>query len=477
MNEEFNNEFENELDENAGSAFDGEYNSYDSGHLAPSYQPLRGSKKTAIAATSLTLAGLIGVGLATSAVVKRHKKPVIEPEPIVQETELVTEPEIDHGNLILWEDFDIDNADEVRKRAQAIYDISEKKYSVDEIVNMIYYFNEKHEKIVFKNGASKEEKFKYLQNLAIHLSSLLSNNLQDDLDRMYSLLDKENMEDDVLANEDSEIYAYMFMAGNKRLEAETMTGEKVDIDIDDKGAKGYAIALALEVEAQLDAIKNGNVEVFKNNAESFYKIVEEINNLKNTSDGYMVLMIDDYKAKYPLYGDSFTKEQKEVLMNTTQNNYLNSLGFEASKKTGASYDANKGNHAVTTPVTERAVVTDRVNANKRETTTRKFETPAVIDEGGKKVTTSRQVIVSPGTTKVETTTFIASTTKPITTETTIIEKGGEVVSESYVDQDAIDAERYATEPSTEIDEQNSTTKYVDADSTTFVIEEGGIRLS
>ena len=470
----------NEEYENSEYVLDGDYDTKDDNeHIASGYQPLKNTKKTAVATTCLTLAGLLAAGLIGAHAIKKLKKPVEIPEASsITETEPETEVQMDHGNLILWEDFDIENKDEVRKRAQAIYDISEKKYSVDEIVNMIYYFNGKSEYIVFPNGNSEDAKFKYLQNLGIHISDLLDDNLQDDLDRMYSLLDKEKEEDDVLANDDYEIYAYMFMASDKTLVAESMSGEQVEFTA--KGPKTYAIELALEVEKQLDAIRDGNVESFDSNAQGFYTISSEITKLKDAPDGYMVIMIDDYKTKLSLYpGDAFTKEQKSFFEDTKQDNYLNSLGFDASKKTGASYDANKGNKATTTPVTERRVEADKAKAENRPEakTTVKLKEPVVLEQGGKKVTTSKQTIVTPGTTKVEVFTFVASTTKPVTTETTIIEKGGEVVSERYVDSDAKDAEKYATEvvtePTTQIDEQN-TTKYVDSESTTvIVLDEGG----
>ena len=451
-------------------------------HHESGYQPLKNAKKTAIATTCLTLAGLIAAGFVGAYALKKLRKPV-NPEPIttLTETEPETEVEIDHGNLILWEDFDINNKDEVRQRAQAIYDISEKKYSVDEIVNIIYYFNEKYDNITFKSDASSEDKFKYLQNLAIHLSDLLDDNLKDDLDRMYSLLDKDNGEDTVLSKDDHEIYAYMFMPSNTKVVTETMTGEKVEFNLGNKGDKDIAIALALEVEKQLDAIKDGNTSSFSNNAKNFFVIVEQIGNLKDTPDGYMVLMIDDYKTKYPLYGNNFTKEQQEVLNETTQNNYLNTIGFAAAKATGASFDARKHKGQEITPQTEKYVAADKKKAEEGQTTVT-FSEKKVIEQGGKKVeTSSKQTIVTPGTTKVETFTFLASTTKSDTTFTTIYEPGGLLVSESevYVDADAKDAEKYATEvveeSTTKFDEQNiTTTKFVDSETTTLIVlDEGG----
>ena len=65
---------------------------------------------------------------------------------------------------------------------------------------------------------------------------------------MYSLLDKDNGEDTVLSKDDHEIYAYMFMPSNTKVVTETMTGEKVEFNLGNKGDKDIAIALALEVE-------------------------------------------------------------------------------------------------------------------------------------------------------------------------------------------------------------------------------------
>ena len=64
------------------------------------------------------------------------------------ETTTITETQTNSStdefkSLYLSEDFNIDDENAILERANAIYDLSDKKISVEEIVNMIYLINDK----------------------------------------------------------------------------------------------------------------------------------------------------------------------------------------------------------------------------------------------------------------------------------------------------------------------------------------------
>ena len=81
------------------------------------------------------------------------------------ETTTITETQTNSStdefkSLYLSEDFNIDDENAILERANAIYDLSDKKISVEEIVNMIYLINDKAEHISFSsnNDTKKYEK-------------------------------------------------------------------------------------------------------------------------------------------------------------------------------------------------------------------------------------------------------------------------------------------------------------------------------
>ena len=92
-------------------------------------------KRNAIIAALVAGATLLtgSIGIATHA--NKNKKPVVDETT----TEITTNAE--DVNLYLSADFDINNADQVKKRAEEIYAISDKSVTVNEIINLIYYFN------------------------------------------------------------------------------------------------------------------------------------------------------------------------------------------------------------------------------------------------------------------------------------------------------------------------------------------------
>ena len=236
----------------------------------------------------------------------------------------------------------------------------------------------------------------------------------------------------------------------------------------DPEAKALAKKLASEVDKQLVDIKNNNSLNYGANADSYYLIVKEIKGSKTLKDGSMVLLITDLKTKAPLYGDYLTKEELTEINKNDQNNYINTIGFEAAKKNGAYKEAAGAEQKTTTPTTEKYVEKDKVEADKKvPSTTQKLEKPVEVDKGGKPVGTSKAPVTTkkPTTTKVEKSTFKATLPQGVTEGTvTEIITGGTVIGESYVDSDKDLANNM---------EEGVTEVYIDEEST-YVVEQGGV---
>ena len=339
------------------------------------------------------------------------------------------------SGLILTDNFDINNKEQVKQRAEDIYKISDKSVSVNDIIDLIYFFNGKYELLSFKDVTDKEKKFKLIQDLDNKLAKLLSMNLSDDERALIAIVGEGEIE----LKEDSEIYAYMFMSGQT---------EKQKTD------KDAAIKLAMIINTQLNDIEQGNEENFETNKEMFYDMIVNINNSDTLSDHAIVLLVYEKGAKRTVF-TGFTKEQIEELNKNTHNPALNRICFAAVKEVDAYMEASNGGKVTTRKTGESYVASDKKDAEKYINTDKNDSTTKIVDKGGKPVTTSKQVIVKPGTTKVEEHTFIV---KPeVTTgKYTEVITGGEVVEEFY-EEDAKDAD-----------------KYVDADvQTTIILEQGG----
>lgn len=322
---------------------------------------------------------------------------------------------VDYGSqygLELTSDFDINDSNAVRQRAKAIYELSDKKYTIEDIMNMIYLVNSATGKIKL-DSMNEEEKFEYLQKLAVGLYDVLATNVVDFSKGLTSLNNDISFD---LKSTDA-IYSYMFIASGKG---------KVD-----------AINLAIVVNKQINNIKNADKSELTNNADDFYAQSKLIyNNKSGYPDGVVVALIDDIKSKIPVMG--LSKEKAADLSKEYQNVDINKIWFDVANKVGAYKEADADCETKVKHTTnhEKYDSKDSSQAESIGNKSTKNNTTKKIETGGKPVRTE----VVPRTTKQTTTRVVTSefvvpvkTTKPTTT---IVDQGGKVVEEKYEDADA-----------------------------------------
>ena len=320
---------------------------------------------------------------------------------------------VDYGSqygLELTSDFDINDSNAVRQRAKAIYELSDKKYTIEDIMNMIYLVNSATDKIKL-DSMNEEEKFEYLQKLAVGLYDVLATNVVDFSKGLTSL----DISFDLKSTD--AIYSYMFIASGKG---------KVD-----------AINLAIVVNKQINNIKNADKSELTNNADDFYAQSKLIyNNKSGYPDGVVVALIDDIKSKIPVMG--LSKEKAADLSKEYQNVDINKIWFDVANKVGAYKEADADCETKVKHTTnhEKYDSKDSSQAESIGNKSTKNNTTKKIETGGKPVRTE----VVPKTTKQTTTRVVTSefvvpvkTTKPTTT---IVDQGGKVVEEKYEDADA-----------------------------------------
>lgn len=322
---------------------------------------------------------------------------------------------VDYGSqygLELTSDFDINDSNAVRQRAKAIYELSDKKYTIEDIMNMIYLVNSATGKIKL-DSMNEEEKFEYLQKLAVGLYDVLATNVVDFSKGLTSLNNDISFD---LKSTDA-IYSYMFIASGK--------------------GKDAAINLAIVVNKQINNIKNADKSELTNNADDFYAQSKLIyNNKSGYPDGVVVALIDDIKSKIPVMG--LSKEKAADLSKEYQNVDINKIWFDVANKVGAYKEADADCETKVKHTTnhEKYDSKDSSQAESIGNKSTKNNTTKKIETGGKPVRTE----VVPKTTKQTTTRVVTSefvvpvkTTKPTTT---IVDQGGKVVEEKYEDADA-----------------------------------------
>lgn len=362
---------------------------------------------------------------------------------VIPTDEYVTD--IEDNNLYLSEDFSINNPEEVRKRAEAIYEISEKTISVDEIEDMIYLTNGKNEGITFAEGTTDTEKFQYIQSLIINYTDLLNDNIRDDVNALANSKAGEaaNVEEDI------EPYSYMLIAE------------------ENKEAKKIAMEVAKLINEQLGNIENYKVEAYEEITNRFYDLFKKVKEL-NYEDGLMFTMIADLQQKAGLF-DLTDEMSDEIYKNYDE--YSNIAGFNAVKVLGIDMGSvtdeaeKEGFGNTVTPNGNRYDSEDANDAMNYVGSGTEEETTKIIDAGGQEIGTTQTIISGGEILGTEEKTEIIGVE---TTTTITVEQGGEIL-ETYTEIFVEDIPDEIIEGNGEVVEQGGqpVAYYTDADVTTI----------
>lgn len=286
------------------------------------------------------------------------------------------------NDLTLIKSFDMDK-DSVRERAKAIYELSEKDYTVEDIMNLIYMVNEKYSDIIFEKSATDVEKYQYLQTLITGINTDGTNSLFDD-----------NIKDEVN-------HGALIKSGEKDLETLDQSDEYIHAYmLDSKGIENYEkqleASLAKIVNEQKRLIEtNATVEELESNANTYYDFVsEKIYGNKDLSDTFMWNIDRQISQQNPLFTMFLSKEKVDDLDKQHKvQAEENKLGFEITDELGL----DTSNLEDCKEYTTRALGShynrnDAAEANAKQTTKKENK---VIDKGGKNkgtvtVTSSKQ---------------------------------------------------------------------------------------
>lgn len=400
-------------------------------------QPDKKRKRKAAVCTSLILAGALLIGGTKIMSGFKLKSNVGVTTEVT--TTMVSNEE---SNLLLTEDFDINNPDEVGKRAQAIYDISEKERTVLDIQNSIYIVNGLYDKVVYPDEVkTDDQKLEYVQSLVTLLSITLDDYLSDYLVMIDYVINDGVLDIEFAGNTDIIPYAYMWMPQTN-------------------DAKKLAIDIAKVCEEQRLNIENKDVTAMYETADKFYNLFL---NIKETEASYgeQVLLYNEIGAKQLLFISVLDKEMSsdfaQVPSYITQqaNNLYSAIGasegwvlsdtYEAALKEGT-FGKDISKEVENYRAEDVAAAEERVE----ELNNRIENESSVVNQGGAPAGDSsdkQEVIDDNVTTRVSESEFVVSIPNEGTSEEVV--QGGEVVEENTV------AEPVATAP-------HETTTYVDA---------------
>lgn len=391
-------------------------------------------KSTTAAFVSLAVAGalLLGGTKVGSMIFKNKDKDV--PTTTKPETTMVT-PE--STELVLTEDFDINNPEAVSKRAQDIYNLSEKKISVFDIQNSIYVLNEMYDKIKYPEvSKTDDQKFEYLQQLALVLGATLDDYLADYVVTMDQILDEKISEPIFAGTTNSVPCAYMWMPASCE-------------------AKKTAIEIAKVYYEQRANIRDNNLAAMTITANDYYDLYSKAKDIKFKT-GDKILVFKQFSSINPIFTTLLSKEQARDLDDalgviTTSTNKLFSSASEnldlSQKLKDGLENGNFGKSI--TKLEEKYVISDRQDAESRIETIAS-EITTIVDNGGTPASGSdgKQEVIDNGTTNVSTSEFVVDVPNEGTSEITV--PGGDVVEEHTTES--------VTAPS-----MTETTTYIDAD--------------
>lgn len=383
---------------------------------------------TAIVSVALAGALLVGGVKIGSWFKKEDTKAPVNPTP-----ETTTNAPV-ASELVLTEDFDINDPAAVTKRAQDIYNLSQKEKSVLDIQNSINVL--KMNNIVYPdNVVSDDDKFKYLQkDLNLVLEITMYSYISDYIAALNYML---NDKTDIITIDDknrSVPCAYMWMP-------------------QDSEAKRFAIEIAKNYYEQRANIRNNNLAAAKITANDYYDLFEKWKNMDLSVEDNVAILYQFYTIN-AIYTSFLSKEQAKDLDNISGYlwKYVGNLydGFAVKYNLSISpEDLNNGSSCKSAEVIfdkykkEQAAAAEQRVAKSNEIIA--TET-GVVNQGGTPASGSagRQEVINDGTTKVSTSEFVAPIPNEGTSENIV--SGGEVVEE------------HTTEPVTEPSE---TPTYVD----------------
>ena len=306
--------------------------------------------------------------------------------------------------LILTEPFDIDDENAVKSRANAIWEISEKKYDVLDYANMIYILAGKKDGIQYPESAKTDaEKFKYLQKEVL----LLGSTLDDDL---ISYVEASSAGVPLKAKLKVVPAAYMFMAGKK------VQADGKESLVATEGQK-QAVELRKIIFAHKDNIIKNDKEALKTTAEKFYSFYKSVETME-ISDSEKFALYKDIEATRILFTGNLTKEKAADIDSVAGiiAVYQNNIFEDAAKGLNINEILEEGNFGKdTTPHTEGFNASDEQLADNLSGAGNdsSSEEKKVVEEGGKKPnnSTGKQEQINEPTTSVEKETFVAPVTE------------------------------------------------------------------
>ena len=344
----------------------------------------------------------------------------------------------ENKDLYLSQDFDINNDAEVSKRANDIYEISEKEYSKEDIKNTIYLYNGMYDKITYpEKTITDDDKFMYIQN---NLTLCLPVTLNDYIEDYYSIISgfmDEDIKRDLTRDITSMVYGYMFMP-------------------EYNDTKKLLMDLALICKEQTDNIINKDISKLSDTANKYYALYLEAS-ASNFSTEDKVIVFQEFKNKSSLFARFLSEEKANDL-----NDAYSILEMSKKKMFGTISEnlrisdtikegINSGTFAKNEiKLEEKYKKEDKEKAEERAKNypTVKDETK-VVESGGKKVTNSPYN---------KETTLVDKNNNPIKESTTIIEE-----SEFVVPVNPDDIPKDWTENGGDVIEEFTVNTYVDSE--------------
>lgn len=383
-------------------------------------------------------ATLVGIGI-------KNSKDTQDPTPVTtSDTTGPTDGDTTSDyEYVLVENFDVSDEYQVSQVVSDIDSIGDFDVNIE---NLIYFYNGVLQRTDFPDDMSDLEIFNELQNYLLKINDIYSLGVNEYSDAI-SKLEKGETSD---------------LNYNKKL----ITSRAIIST--NSASNDYSTRLASNLNSLLKDVQNGVTTNFDKYSSEYYKIYTEVMNDDTLEVGEKAVIINDIKAKAPLYS-RLTKEQRSEIDKETQALLENTLGFEMLNKLGPDFASivayyDDGNMGKTlTPPTEKYNGSDLSDANNYAGSTGEEDKTEKVQTGGQNVSgsASHETISEATTSKPVVSTTIVDV--PTTETTTRKEQGGDPVGEPET----------STETTTIIDEETSLPGTIEKDENGNVINSEG----
>ena len=399
--------------------------------VSESRQTFRKKKKIILAAASIVLAGAVAASVFG---LKGCSKDGVANTPL-ESTSIDDGEDLSEYEYVLVEDLAASDDNQIKQVAQDIKNNSGTELSLDDVENMLKYYNGNISRDDFSSDATDVDIYEKIITYINEAYNIMFEGIDEYSKQKESITSiKENGE----TPESKRPYEELVVSASAILDSSSYSRQ-------------YQMNLASILENTLEDIHKGNTSNFDEYADEYYKIFETVQNDDSIPSNEATILNKELKAIYPIYADNLSKDKQDYINKQNQafddNKWLfdvldenldinyEEVVEEADKDGDFGYDL--------TPLTERYNSSDSADANANAGKTGEEDVTEKVQTGGQKVSGSGS----------HETVSEATTSRPVVSTTIVNVPDKETTTKKVTGGDPVGPTETQTETTTKLGEE------------------------